>query len=173
MLICDEVQCGMGRSGKLFAFNHSNIKPDIVTIAKGIGAGLPVGAVLVNEKTKDVMQKGEHGTTFGGNVLGMTAASVLIDELEKPGFYDEVTAKGKYIIDYVKKLNSEKVLDVRGKGLMIGIEIDGDPSEIINKLIENGLLVLSAGKNVIRFLPPLVITYDEIDKGLEILKKVL
>ena len=173
LLICDEVQCGMGRTGKLFAFNHSNIKPDIVTIAKGIGAGLPVGAVLVNEKTKDVMQKGEHGTTFGGNVLGMTAASVLIDELEKPGFYDEVTAKGKYIIGYIKKLNSEKVLDVRGKGLMIGIEIDGDPSEIINKLIENGLLVLSAGKNVIRFLPPLVITYDEIDKGLEILKKVL
>lgn len=173
LVIFDEVQCGIGRSGKLFGYSHYNLKPDIVTIAKGIGAGIPVGGVLANEKTKDILKPGDHGSTFGGNILAMTAVSVVLDEIEKIGFYEEVEAKGKYIMDYIKNLNSEKVVEVRGKGLMIGIELNMDTSEIINKCIEDGLLTLNAGDNVIRFLPPLVITYDEINKGLEILKKYL
>ena len=173
LVMFDEVQCGIGRSGKLFGFNHFDLKPDIVTVAKGIGAGIPIGAVLTNEKTKDVIKPGDHGSTFGGNLLAMTAASVVLDEIEKPGFYEEVAAKGKYIMDYLKNLNSEKIVDIRGKGLMIGIELNTKASEVINKCIEDGLLTLNAGENVIRLLPPLVITYDEIDKGLEILKKNL
>lgn len=173
LVMFDEVQCGIGRSGKLFAFNHYNLKPDIVTIAKGIGAGVPIGGVLTNEKTEKVLKPGDHGSTFGGNILAMASASVVLDEIEKPGFYDEVAAKGKYIMDYIRNLNSDKVVDIRGRGLMIGIELNTDVSEIINNCIEDGLLTLNAGRNVIRFLPPLVITYDEINKGLEILKKYL
>ena len=103
----------------------------------------------------------------------MTAVSTVLDEIEKQGFYEEVEAKGKYIMSYIKNLNSDKVVEVRGKGLMIGVELNIDASEIINNCIEDGLLTLNAGENVIRFLPPLVITYDEINKGLEILKKYL
>ncbi len=173
LVIFDEVQCGIGRSGKLFGHSHYDLKPDIITIAKGIGAGIPIGAVLSSEKTKDILQPGDHGSTFGGNCLAMVAALVVLDEIEKPGFYEEVEAKGKYIMDYIKNLNSNKVVEVRGRGLMIGIEVNVDKYEIINKCIEDGLLILSAAENVIRFLPPLVITYDEINKGLEILKKYL
>lgn len=173
LVIFDEVQCGIGRSGKLFGFNHYNLNPDIVTIAKGIGAGIPVSAVLANEKTENILKPGDHGSTFGGNTLAMTAVSVVLDEIENPGFYEEVEAKGKYIMDYIRNLNSDKVVEIRGKGLMIGIELNIEASEIINKCIEDGLLILNAGKNVIRFLPPLVITYDEINRGLEILKKHL
>ena len=173
LVIFDEVQCGIGRSGKLFAFNHYNLKPDIVTIAKGIGAGIPVSGVLANKKTENILKPGDHGSTFGGNILAMTAVSTVLDEIEKQGFYEEVEAKGKYIMSYIKNLNSDKVVEVRGKGLMIGVELNIDASEIINNCIEDGLLTLNAGENVIRFLPPLVITYDEINKGLEILKKYL
>ena len=173
LVIFDEVQCGIGRTGKLFAYNHFDLKPDIVTIAKAIGAGLPVGGVLVNDKVKDVMRVGDHGCTFGGNILSMTAASVVLDELQKPGFYKSIEEKGDYIMNYIKNLNSDKVVEVRGKGLMIGIELNVDAKEVMNKCIKGGLLTLSAGEKVIRLLPPLVITYDEINEGLEILKKCL
>lgn len=173
LVIFDEVQCGIGRSGKLFAYNHYNLNPDIVTIAKGIGAGIPISGVLTNEKTSDVLKVGDHGSTFGGNILAMTAVSVVLDEMEKPGFYDEVEAKGKYIVDYIKNLNSDKVVEVRGKGLMIGVELNVNALEIIDKCVEEGVLLLKTGENIIRILPPLVITYDEINKGLEILKKYL
>ena len=112
-------------------------------------------------------------TTFGGNTLAMTAVSVVIDELETPGFYEEVEAKGKYIMDYIKNLNSDKVVEVRGKGLMIGVELNVNAHEIIDKCVEDGALFIKTGDHVLRILPPLVITYDEINKGLEILKKYL
>ena len=105
---------------RLFAYNHYDLHPDIVTIAKGIGAGISVSGVL----TSEVLSPGDRGSTFGGNILAMIAASVVIDELESPGFYEEVEAKGKYIKDYIKNLNSDKVVEVRGKGLMIGIELN-------------------------------------------------
>lgn len=173
LVIFDEVQCGIGRSGKLFAYNHYDLHPDIVTIAKGIGAGIPVSGVLTNEKTSEVLSPGDHGSTFGGNILAMTAASVVIDELESPGFYEEVEAKGKYIMNYIKNLNSDKVVEIRGKGLMMGIELNVNAPEIIDKCVEDGVLFIKTGEHVIRMLPPLVITYDEINKGLEVLKKYL
>lgn len=173
LVIFDEVQCGIGRSGKLFAYNHYNLHPDIVTIAKGIGAGIPVSGVLTNEKTSNVLKPGDHGSTFGGNILGMTAVSIVLDEIESPGFYDEVEAKGEYIKNYIKNLNSDKVVEVRGKGLMIGIELNVNAPEIIDNCINDGVLFVKTGENVIRLLPPLVITYDEINKGLEVLKKYL
>lgn len=173
LVIFDEVQCGIGRSGKLFAYNHYNLHPDIVTIAKGIGAGIPVSGVLTNEKTSNVLKPGDHGSTFGGNILGMTAASIVLDEIESPGFYEEVEAKGEYIKNYIKDLNSDKVVEVRGKGLMIGIELNVNAPEIIDNCINDGVLFVKTGENVIRLLPPLIITYDEINKGLEVLKKYL
>lgn len=173
LVIFDEVQCGIGRSGKLFAYNHYNLHPDIVTIAKGIGAGIPVSGVLTNEKTSNVLKPGDHGSTFGGNILGMTAVSIVLDEIESPGFYEEVEAKGEYIKNYIKDLNSDKVVEVRGKGLMIGIELNVNAPEIIDNCINDGVLFVKTGENVIRLLPPLIITYDEINKGLEVLKKYL
>ena len=173
LVIFDEVQCGIGRSGKLFAYNHYNLHPDIVTIAKGIGAGIPVSGVLTNEKTSNVLKSGDHGSTFGGNILGMTAVSIVLDEIESPGFYEEVEAKGEYIKNYIKDLNSDKVVEVRGKGLMIGIELNVNAPEIIDNCINDGVLFVKTGENVIRLLPPLIITYDEINKGLEVLKKYL
>lgn len=173
LVIFDEVQCGIGRSGKLFAYNHYNLQPDIVAIAKGIGAGIPVSGVLTNEKTSSVLKPGDHGSTFGGNILAMTAVSVVLDEIEAPGFYEEVEVKGKYIMNYIKNLNSEKVVEVRGKGLMIGVELNINASDIIDKCVEGGVLFVKTGENAIRMLPPLVITYDEMNKGLEVLKKYL
>lgn len=173
LVIFDEVQCGIGRSGKLFAYNHYNLQPDIVAVAKGIGAGLPVSGVLTNEKTSDILHPGDHGSTFGGNTLAMTAISVVLDEIESPGFYEEIEAKGKYIMNYINDLNSDKVVEVRGKGLMIGVELNVNAPDIIDKCVEEGVLFLKTGENVIRILPPLVITYDEINKGLEVLKKYL
>ena len=137
---------------RLFAYNHYDLHPDIVTIAKGIGAGISVSGVLTNEKTSEVLSPGDHGSTFGGNILAMTAASVVIDELESPGFYEEVEAKGKYIKDYIKNLNSDKVVEVRGKGLMIGIELNINAHEIIDKCVEDGVLFIKIGEHVIRML---------------------
>ncbi|MGL5311825.1 MAG: aspartate aminotransferase family protein [Peptostreptococcaceae bacterium] len=170
ILICDEVQCGIGRTGKLFAYEHYNIKPDLVTMAKGLGGGIPIGGVLAGKKAEDVFVKGSHGSTFGGNPLAMSAAITVLNEIDKDEFYDEVCKKGKVITDYIKNLNKETITDVRGLGLMIGIETNLDISEVQKNALEKGLLVLTAGKNTIRLLPPLTISYDEIYKGLEVLK---
>ncbi|MGL5693205.1 MAG: aspartate aminotransferase family protein [Peptostreptococcaceae bacterium] len=171
VLICDEVQSGIGRSGKLFAYEHYDIQPDIVTMAKGLGGGIPVGGILVNSKLACTFQKGSHGTTFGGNPLAMTAAGTVIDEIESNGFYEEVDEKGKFLIEKIKSFNKESIVDVRGYGLMIGIETTLDISEVQKKALEEGLLVLTAGKNVIRLLPPLTITYEEMMIGIEKLEK--
>lgn len=173
LVIFDEVQCGIGRTGKLFGFNHYDLRPDLVTFAKGIGAGLPVSGVLANDKTASVLKPGDHGSTFGGNTLAMRAVSVVINQIEVPGFYDEVDQKGKYIMDYLNNLNSNKIVEVRGKGLMIGIELKMNAKDLIKNCMEEGVLILSTKENVVRLLPPLVISYDEINKGLEVLKKYL
>lgn len=171
VLICDEVQSGIGRSGKLFAYEHYGIEPDIVTMAKGLGGGIPVGGVLVNEKLSSTFIKGSHGTTFGGNPLAMMATCTVLDEIESDGFYEEIEKKGEFIINKIKNFNKESITDVRGYGLMIGIETTLDINEIQKKALEEGMLVLTAGKNVIRLLPPLTITYDEILNGIEKLEK--
>ncbi|HBF4440693.1 TPA: aspartate aminotransferase family protein [Clostridioides difficile] len=173
VVIFDEVQCGIGRTGKLFGYEYFDVKPDIVTVAKGLGAGIPVGGVLVNKKLSKVLGKGDQGTTFGGNLLAMVATSVVLDEISKDGFYNEVLEKGNYIRKSIESFNNKVVLKTKGIGLMIGIETNIESSIIEEKARKKGLLILTAGKNVLRFLPPLTISYKEIDEALKILKDIL
>ena len=163
----------MGRTGKLFGFQNFDIKPDLVTMAKGLAGGIPVGGILAGEKVSNVLVPGDHGTTFGGNALAMAAANVVLDELAKPEFLEDVAKKGQYIMDTIKSWNLDEIVEVRGKGLMIGVEIKGKSADVEKAAAEKGLLVLTAGEHVVRLLPPLVITMDEINKGLEVLKACL
>lgn len=169
LLMFDEVQCGIGRTGKFFGFNHFDIIPDIVTLAKGLGGGLPIGAILAGEKVEHTFKKGDHGSTFGGNPVALTASSVVLDEVCSEGFLQEVEKKGQLLMDAIKGLNSPKIKEVRGKGLMIGIEIEGESKLAQEKALSNGLLILTAGQNVVRLLPPLTISEEEIKKGVELL----
>ena len=173
LLICDEVQVGNGRSGKLYGYMHYGIQPDIVSTAKGLAGGLPLGATLLGEKVQDVLSAGTHGSTFGGNPV-CAAAGLLVQETLTDDFLAEVQAKGDYLRKVIEALNLPCFGKTRGMGLMIGIEVrDGyDKGKILSRLIENGLLVLTAGLGM-RLLPPLTITKAELDQGLEIMKKAL
>ncbi len=175
LLIMDEVQCGVGRSGKFFAFEHAKIKPDIVPIAKGIGGGFPIGAVLVNKKVASGMKPGTHGSTFGGNPLAMSAGNAVMDVMFKKGFLKNVHNNGNYFLKELNKLKSKypKIIkEVRGKGLLIGICVFKDQTKFIQKLIDNNLLTVRAAENVVRLLPPLNVTKQEINLGLKIIDKV-
>lgn len=170
LLIIDEVQTGMGRTGKLFAYEHAGICPDVVTSAKGIGNGLPMGACLCTEKCANVLTAGTHGTTFGGNPVACAGAKFILDTLTGD-FLNDVKAKGEYIRE--KLMEIDEVKSVSGLGMMIGIELKTkNAGEIAKKCSENGLLILTA-KNKLRMLPPLVITKEEIDKGMAILKTII
>lgn len=173
LIIFDEVQCGIARTGNLFGYNNFNVEPDIVTCAKGLGAGLPIGAVLCNEKLSTTFKPGDHGSTFGGNPVVCAGATSVLNQLCNTNSYSEIIFKGKLIKETILNENLEIVKDVRGLGLMLGIEIDGDSSTIQKKALENGLLVLTAGKNVVRLLPPLNIPIGDVKSGLKILVKVL
>ena len=173
LVIFDEVQCGIGRTGKLFGFQNFNVNADIVTLAKGLGAGLPIGAVLCNEKLASVFKPGDHGSTFGGNPVSCAGAVVVLDEICNEKTYNEVYEKGQLIRDLFKKANPSQVIDVRGLGLMIGIEIKGSSSDIQKKALEKGVLVLTAGPNIVRLLPPLVISKEEITEGVNVLIDLL
>jgi len=175
LLILDEVQCGIGRSGKFFAFEHAKIKPDIVPIAKGIGGGFPIGAVLVNKKVASGMKPGTHGSTFGGNPLAMSAGNAVMDVMFKKGFLGNVTRNGNHFLKGLKKLKEKypKIIkEVRGKGLLIGLCLQKDQAKFIQKLMDNNLLTIRAAENVVRLLPPLNVTKQEINLGLKILDKV-
>ena len=169
LMIVDEVQTGNGRTGKLFGYMHYGITPDIVTTAKGLGGGLPIGAVIMGEKTKDVLTSGTHGSTFGGNPVSCAGAVNIISRLTF-GFLEEVNRKSKYIIDELKNANGLK--SVTGLGLMLGIETEKDASEVIKICQENGVLPIKA-KNKVRLLPPLNITDDELIKAISVIKKVV
>ena len=173
LLIFDEVQTGIARTGKIFAFQNYEVIPDVMTLAKGLGGGLPIGACVLGEKVEAVLGAGDHGTTFGGNPAVCAGANVVMDKVCSPDFIKEVNEKGEYIKNTVKSWGAPCVTDVRGLGLMIGIEVSISHKDTVKKCLENGLMMLTAGKNVLRMLPPLTITYDEINKGLEILKKIL
>lgn len=173
LLILDEVQTGIGRTGELYAFQAWGVEPDIVSSAKGLGGGLPLGAVLVGERCEDVMGPSSHGSTFGANPICTRAALEVLKILDD-GVMSKVCEKGEYIRDKISAMNLECVLQIRGRGLMLGIIVpDGDHKKYVAKLVDAGLLALTAGKNAIRFLPPLTITYEEIDKGLAIFEKVM
>ena len=173
LIIFDEVQCGIARTGNLFGYNNFNVEPDIVTCAKGLGAGLPIGAVLCNENLSTTFQPGDHGSTFGGNPVICAGASSVLNQLCNTNSYSEIIFKGKLIKETILNENLKIVKDVRGLGLMLGIEVDGDSSIVQKKALENGLLVLTAGKNVVRLLPPLNISVEDVEAGLNILVKVL
>jgi len=175
LLILDEVQCGIGRSGKFFSFEYARIKPDIVPIAKGIGGGFPIGAVLMNKKVASGMTPGSHGSTFGGNPLAMSIGNAVLDIVLKKGFLSNVQKIAKYFHTELSKLHEEfpKVIkEVRGQGLLIGLQMQKDQTKFIKKLMDNRLLTIRAGENVIRLLPPLTVNKKEIDQAVTILKKV-
>ena len=173
ILIFDEVQCGIARTGKLFGYEHFNVKPDIVTVAKGLGAGLPIGGFLCNEKLSETFNYGDHGTTFGGNPVVCSGALVVLDELCNKYSFKYIESKGNYLMKLLKNIDSPLIKDVRGMGLMIGIELGVSPSDIQKKALDKGLLVLTAGKDVVRLLPPLVISKKEIEEGVKILEDIL
>lgn len=170
LLIVDEVQTGVCRTGKLYGYMHSGITPDIVTSAKGLGGGLPIGICMVGEKLSEVMGPSSHGTTFGSNPVVCAGANYIIDTVNTPDFIEEVNKKGEYIKEELLKIKGVKA--VRQQGLMIGIKVEGNAGEIAKKCTENGLLIITA-KTLLRMLPPLNITYDEIDEALSVLKKVM
>ncbi len=175
LLILDEVQCGIGRTGKFMAFEHAKIKPDIVPIAKGIGGGFPVGAVLVNKKVASGMKPGTHGSTFGGNPLAMSVGNAVLDVIFKKGFLIEVNKKGKYFQKELKKIQEKFpniIKEVRGKGLLIGLVLHKNQTNFINKLIDHKLLTVRAAENVVRLLPPLNVTKQEINLALKIINNV-
>ena len=166
LLIVDEVQTGNGRTGKLYSYMNYGIEPDIVTTAKGLGGGLPIGAILFGEKTADVLGKGDHGSTFGGNPAVCAGALSVLKRLDEK-FLAEVRKKGEYIFSELK--NADGVLNVCGKGLMIGIETEKPPREVIDECIENGVLCLSA-KNKVRLLPPLNIPEKYLKQAVKVIK---
>ena len=175
LLILDEVQCGIGRSGNFFAFEDSKIKPDIVPIAKGIGGGFPLGAVLMNKKVASGMTAGTHGSTFGGNPLAMSVGNAVLDQILKKGFLTNVKKMSKYFHFELNKLKKEfpKVIkEVRGVGLLIGLQLHNDQTKFIKKLMDNKLLTIRAAENVIRILPPLNVKKQEIDLSIKIIRSV-
>lgn len=171
LLIVDEVQTGVGRTGKLFAFQHYDIMPDIVTTAKGIGGGLPLGCVMFSQKTANVFSAGDHATTFGGNPVATAGAKYILEKMDSE-FLNEVAEKGEYIKS--KLLKMPHVVGCDGIGMMIGVRLDSDikAADVVKKGIEFGVLALTA-KVKLRLLPPLTISYEEIDEGLEAINKAL
>ena len=171
LFMIDEVQTGVSRTGSFYCYQGYGLEPDVVTSAKGLGGGLPMGACLSNKKTSGVLVPGTHGTTFGGNPIACAAAAEVLSRVAEPEFLKSVTEKGEYIKAELLKMPNVK--EVRGIGMMIGIVTEKDNAKAVAaKCIENGLLILTA-KNLLRLLPPLTISYDEINKGLTILKNTM
>ncbi|MDD6082660.1 MAG: aspartate aminotransferase family protein [Oscillospiraceae bacterium] len=171
LMVADEVQTGAGRTGKFLASEHFGVKPDITTMAKGLAGGVPVGACLASEKCSSVLVPGTHGSTFGGNPLACAGGNVVLSRVTSEGFLDEVQKKSEYIFDKLSK--TEGVASVSGLGLMIGIELkEKKAADVVKAALDRGLLLLTA-KTKVRLLPPLTITYEEIDKGLQIFAELL
>ena len=175
LLILDEVQCGIGRSGDFFAFEQSKVKPDIVPIAKGIGGGFPIGAVLMNKKVASGMTAGTHGSTFGGNPLAMAVGNTVMNIISNKIFLNKVKKSSGYFfsrLNKIKKKYPKVIKEIRGRGLLIGIKLHKDQGSFINKLMDNKLLTIRAAENVVRILPPLNVKINEINKALKIIDKV-
>ncbi|MCL7025599.1 hypothetical protein MKW94_009437 [Papaver nudicaule] len=176
LLVFDEVQCGLGRTGYLWAHEIYGVFPDIMTLAKPLAGGLPIGAVLMTEKVASAVNYGDHGSTFAGSPLVCNAAVAVFDKVTKPGFLASVTKKGEYLKELLsQKLGGNKhVKEVRGTGLIVGVELDVSASPLVDACRSSGLLILTAGKgNVVRIVPPLVISEQEIDLGVNILSKCM
>jgi len=177
LLILDEVQTGMGHTGTLFGYEQYGIKPDIVTLGKGLGGGVPIGAMLATQKIADSFGPGSHGSTFGGNPLVCAAALATIEAILEDGILlEECVRLGKYMMGELKKLQSEFpeiILDIRGQGLLIGVELNRDCSDIVKGCLKNGVLINCTAGNTLRFAPPLIIRQEHIDKVMDVLGDVL
>ncbi|MEE1150978.1 MAG: acetylornithine transaminase [Methanobrevibacter sp.] len=173
VFIVDEVQTGFGRCGTLFAHELFDVKPDIMTMAKGIGGGVPMGGILATEKVASAFVPGDHGTTFGGGPLVAAAANAVLDAFDEENILDNVNEVGEYFISELKKLDKEIIADVRGKGLMVGIELTEPGAEYVDKLREAGFLINCTADKVLRFVPPLTITKSEIDQFVKALDEIL
>jgi LysW-gamma-L-lysine/LysW-L-ornithine aminotransferase len=172
LLIVDEIQTGFGRTGKMFAIDHFGVVPDLLTCAKSLAGGVPMGAVLIGKNVKNITS-GVHGSTFGGNPLSCAAANAALDVIKEEDLPAQSAAKGKYLVDKLKKIESPNIREVRGLGLMVGIEMKQKVAPYIKILQERKIIALNAGMTVIRLLPPLVITYEQIDHLVEVLTNVL
>lgn len=176
LLILDEIQCGMGRTGSMFAWQQYGVKPDIMTSAKALGCGVPVGAFLMTQKVADhSLTAGDHGTTYGGNPLAGAAVCKVMELFEKKDVLSNVASVSAYLEEQLDSLKAEHgdIVDRRGRGLMQGLEFDHPVGDIIKRALEEGLVLINAGTNVIRFLPPLVITREHVDEMISILKKCI
>jgi predicted acetylornithine/succinylornithine family transaminase len=176
LLVFDEIQCGLGRTGRMFAFQHSGVVPDILTLAKPLAGGLPMGAVLLREELAPALRVGDHGSTFAGNAVCAAAANAVLDRLEAPGFVEDVAARGDYLrrsLDRLARRHRGAIVEVRGLGLMLGVELAGEAAPVVKGLRERGILVVKAGERVLRLLPPLVITRAEIRRLIAALDEVL
>ena len=173
LLIMDEVQSGVGRTGKFLATEYYGVKPDMVTLAKGLGGGVPIGALLMSEEVALKMPKGGHGTTFGGNALASAAAVAVLDELKERKLLEHAQEVGNYFINQVANLDSPKIREVRGLGLMIGVEVKEKVAPYIAALRDKGVMTINAGATVIRFVPPLIISKEEVDEVVRKLGEVL
>ncbi|HOU50096.1 MAG: acetylornithine transaminase [Smithella sp.] len=175
LLIVDEVQTGVGRTGKLFAYEYSGIKPDIMTLAKALGNGLPVGAMLATDKIAKAFVPGNHASTFGGNPLAMAAATSVIKTIFNDGILNHCVKTGDYFLSALKKLQQKHkiIREVRGRGLMLAAQLDIEASDIIKECLQKGLLINSTGGKTIRFVPPLIITTQDVDQAIQVLDEVM
>jgi predicted acetylornithine/succinylornithine family transaminase len=173
LLVFDEVQCGMGRTGYFYAFQGYKVQPDVLTMAKALGNGFPIGAILAKKKYASLLQQGTHASTFGGNPLACAAALATIRVMEEDGILENCRTQSEYLFMRLNQMTSKKILKIRGKGLMVGIVLDDDPRRVVAESAGKGLLILQAGEGVLRLLPPLIVERKDIDNALEIIADVL
>ncbi len=173
LLIFDEVQCGLGRTGTLWAHEFYGVTPDIMTLAKPLGGGLPIGAVLVTDEVASVIEPGDHGSTFGANPVACAAAQVIVRRISDPDFLAEVRAKGQHLMDRLQEINSPHIREIRGRGLMVGIEMDISVNPIIQAGYERGLIMINAGEHILRLIPPLVIEQADLDRTVDAIADIL
>lgn len=175
LMICDEIQCGMGRTGKMFAYQNYDIVPDVVTTAKALGCGVPVGAFLTKGKTNEVLVPGDHGTTYGGNPFATAAVSKVLDMYKEYDILNKVNEISQYLVSKLEELVNtyDFITSYRGMGLMMGLVFNKPVAPIVKACIDSGLILISAGENVIRIIPPLIVSKEDIDEMIKILKTVL
>ena len=162
LLIFDEVQCGLGRSGDLWAYQGYGVEPDLMSAAKPLAGGLPIGAIMMKQKVADTIHAGDHASTFAGNPFTTHVASTVVNRVSQPEFLASVKEKGEYLMELLAELNSPHILEIRGRGLIVGIELDIEAGPLMEKGYEAGLLLLSAGDKILRFVPPLTISKEEL-----------
>ena len=173
VLIFDEIQCGLGRVGELWAHSFAGVSPDIMTLAKPLAGGLPIGAILVTDEVAGAMNPGDHGSTFSGGAVVMRAAQAVVNRVLSDGFLAHVAEVGDYLLERLAEINSPHITDVRGRGLMAGIELDISPAGVVNAGYEHGLLLVSSGTDVVRFVPPLIVEKAHVDELIEKLTIIL